>query len=603
VAQTHGTGEFHAIQCKLYAEEHRLQKSEIDSFFTASGKTHFSHRLIVSTCRHWSVHAEDALRNQQPPVTKIDLADLENSQIDWARWQPEAPVALKPRKTLRTHQQDALTAVVHGLQTVARGKLIMACGTGKTFTSLKIAEAQAGAGKRVLFLVPSLSLLSQTLTEWTQESATPLHSFAVCSDTDVGKKRAKADDDIVQTLTHELRYPATTDARRLAFEMLKRHDTTHMSVVFATYHSIAVVSQAQKEFGLGEFDLIVCDEAHRTTGATFDDDTESNFVKVHDAAYLRAAKRLYMTATPRIYGDNAKASAEKDNVALCSMDDEALYGPQLYLISFSDAVKRGLLVDYKVIVLAVEEAHVSKRLQSLLKDDDNALRLHDAAKIIGCWKALAKEGLDNQAAGDNGAPMRRAVAFCQVIEVSKSAKVSSKNIAGMFQAVVQAYQQSEENLELPANSLANSLNCQAEHVDGGMNASQKEQKLSWLKEEAPPNTCRILSNVRCLSEGVDVPALDAVLFLTPRNSQVDVVQSVGRVMRTAPGKQLGYVILPVVIPAGVEPHDALNDNKTYSVVWQVLQALRSHDDRFDAMVNKLEFNGQDASNQGKTRGI
>ncbi|MDN7967550.1 N-6 DNA methylase [Burkholderia multivorans] len=191
--------------------------------------------------------------------------------------------------------------------------------------------------------------------------------------------------------------------------------------------------------------------------------------------------------------------------------------------------------------------------------------------------------------------MKRAVAFCQVIEVSKGAKthkVSSKQIAGMFQSVVEAYQEAEETEEFEQ---AARLHCEAEHVDGGMNASEKEAKLAWLKAETPENTCRILSNVRCLSEGVDVPALDAVLFLTPRNSQVDVVQSVGRVMRNAPGKKRGYVVLPVVIPAGVEAHEALNDNKTYAVVWQVLQALRSHDDRFDAMVNKLELNGPNTS--------
>jgi len=170
---------------------------------------------------------------------------------------------------------------------------------------------------------------------------------------------------------------------------------------------------------------------------------------------------------------------------------------------------------------------------------------------------------------------------------AKTHKVSSKNIASMFQAVVEAYQEAED-IEPAAR-----LTCEAEHVDGGMNASEKEAKLDWLKAEAPEGTCRVLSNVRCLSEGVDVPALDAVLFLTPRNSQVDVVQSVGRVMRKAEGKKRGYVILPVVIPAGVEPHDALNDNKTYAVVWQVLQALRSHDDRFDAMVNKLDLIGKD----------
>ena len=591
VARTQGTGEYHAIQCKFYADDYKVQKADIDSFFTASGKKPFTRRIVITTTNNWSEHANDALQNQQPPVSKIDLNDLENSQIDWAAYQPHQAPVFKAKKTLRDHQQTALNAVEHGLQTADRGKLIMACGTGKTFTSLKIAERMAGTGKRVLFLVPSLSLLSQTLTEWTQESATPLHSFAVCSDSDVGKKRTK-DDDVVQTFAHELRYPATTEPARLALEMSKRHDGDHMSVVFSTYHSISVISKAQHEYGLAPFDLIICDEAHRTTGATFGDDDESNFVKVHDADFIRSGKRLYMTATPRIYGDTAKASAEKDNVALCSMDDEALYGEALYVITFSEAVKRGLLVDYKVIVLAVDAKHISSRLQNLLADENNQLKVDDAAKIIGCWKALSKQDTQEDLIGDPD-PMRRAVAFCQVIEsqknikTAKTHKVSSKNIAGMFQAVVEAYQEEGEF------EMGSPLTCEAAHVDGGMNASQKEEKLAWLKADAPDNTCRILSNVRCLSEGVDVPALDAVLFLTPRNSQVDVVQSVGRVMRNAPGKKRGYVILPVVIPAGMEAHEALNDNKTYKVVWQVLQALRSHDDRFDAMVNKLDLIGKD----------
>lgn len=588
VARTQGTGEYHAIQCKLYAEDYKVQKKDIDSFFTASGKAPFSHRVIVTTTNNWSEHAEDALQGQQPPVSKIDLQALEDSQIDWAKYQPHQAVALKAKKQLREHQQTALNAVAAGLKDAERGKLIMACGTGKTFTSLKIAEQQAGKGKRVLFLVPSLSLLSQTLTEWTQESATPLHSFAVCSDSDVGKKR-KAEDDAVQVFTHELRYPATTKADRLAAEMLKRHDAEHMSVVFSTYHSIDVISRAQADHGLAAFDLVICDEAHRTTGATFGDDDESNFVRVHDSDYIRATKRLYMTATPRIYGDNAKIKAESGEVTLCSMDDEALYGKELFVINFSEAVQRGLLTDYKVLVLTVEESVISRRLQELLKDEDNQLKVDDAAKIVGCWKALAKQGLAENLVGDDQ-PMKRAVAFCQVISPNYKGtkhKVSSINIASMFQSVVEAYQESEEIDE------GSRIICEAAHVDGGMNASQKEAKLNWLKEEPPTNTCRILSNVRCLSEGVDVPALDAVLFLTPRNSQVDVVQSVGRVMRNAPGKKRGYVVLPVVIPANTEPHVALNDNQTYKVVWQVLQALRSHDDSFDAMVNKLDLIGSD----------
>nr|VFJ74268.1 MAG: Helicase conserved C-terminal domain-containing protein [Candidatus Kentron sp. FW] len=596
-----GTGEYHAIQCKFHAEDHKVNKSDIDSFFTASGQAPFTRRIIVSTTIHWTEHADDALRDQNPPVTKIDLQALEESQIDWSAYQPGAAPVLKPKKQLRSHQENALSNVTEGLRKADRGKLIMACGTGKTLTALRIAETMAGPDKRVLFLVPSLALLSQTLTEWSQETQTPLHCFAVCSDAEVGKKRPKSadNDDKVEIHAHELRYPATTHAASLARAVSEKHDPHHMTVVFSTYHSIGVINRAQTQHALPTFDLIICDEAHRTTGATFAGEDESSFVKVHDAQTILGAKRLYMTATPRIYGDVAKVSEERGEVALASMDDPELYGEDLHVLTFSEAVNRALLVDYKVIILTMDEAHVSRRLQNLLKDENNSLRVDDAAKIVGCWKALCKHQTSEAKQTPDPDPMRRAVAFCQVIEpntgpnigpnTSKSGKaarthrVSSKQIAGMFQAVVSAYREHDSEY--------GTLQCQAEHVDGTMNASQKEEKLAWLRATPPENTCRILSNVRCLSEGVDVPALDAVLFLSPRNSPVEVVQSVGRVMRRAPGKRRGYVILPVVIPASMKPHEALADNKTYKVVWEVLQALRAHDDRFDAMINKLDLTG------------
>ncbi|WP_277443658.1 DEAD/DEAH box helicase [Vibrio parahaemolyticus] len=586
VAKTKATNEYHAIQCKFYADDYRVQKKDIDSFFTASGQEPFKHRIIVTTTNNWSDNAEAALIGQNPPVTKVDLQALEDSQIDWSKYKPDSTtVSLKPKNSPRPHQQHAIQRVTAGLATTERGKLIMACGTGKTFTSLKIAEEIAGKGGKVLFLVPSLSLLSQTLTEWTHHSQTPLHSFAVCSDSEVGKKRKK-DDDIVQTFTHELRYPATTNAKQLAKEFEKMHDDTHMSVVFSTYHSVEVIGNAQNEFSLSEFDLIICDEAHRTTGATFADSDESAFVKVHDKDFIKGKKRLYMTATPRIYGEVAKAKADKGEVTLASMDDEAIYGKELHTLTFSEAVSRGLLCDYKVIVLTMDEHHVTRRIQNLLKDENNSLKVDDAAKIIGCWKALSKHQMKEGMELDPH-PMKRAVAFCQVIEptTGKTHKVSSKQIAEMFQAVVEAYQDTEND--------ADELTCEVQHVDGSMNATTKEEKINWLKQEPEDNSCKILSNVRCLSEGVDVPALDAVLFLTPRNSQVDVVQSVGRVMRNAPNKTRGYVILPVVVPAGMNAAEALNDNQTYRVVWEVLQALRSHDDRFDAMINKLDLTNND----------
>ena len=336
VAITH-TGETHAIQCKNYAPEYSIAKKDIDSFFTASGKTDFARRIIMVTTNNWTQNASDSLENQSPPVNKIDLSDLENSLIDWSQFQVTAKPVLKAQKSLREHQQTALNAVVKGLASAERGKLIMACGTGKTFTSLKIAESMAGKGKVVLFLVPSLSLLSQTLTEWTQESQTPLHSFAVCSDSEVGKKR-NIEDDQIQATASDLQYPATTNAKSLGQAFAVRHDSEHMSVVYATYHSIAVLHDAQEQFGLPAFDLIICDEAHRTTGATFEGDEESAFVRVHDNAYIQAKKRLYMTATPRIYGEQARST---EGVELYSMDDRQLYGDELYVINFSEAVSRG----------------------------------------------------------------------------------------------------------------------------------------------------------------------------------------------------------------------------------------------------------------------
>ncbi len=587
------TGELHAIQAKFYEEDANLTLRDLSTFLSAAGRKTYAHGLIFLTATRSTGHLREALRGQKTPISLVTLHDLEASRIDWSQYQPDARPVLKPRKTPRPHQQSALAAVEAGLAHEARGKLIMACGTGKTLAALKIAEELAGKGGRVLFLVPSLALLSQALTEWTQESATPLHSYAVCSDSDVGKKHGEDD---FEMLAHELQYPATTEARHLAAGIGKRHDAQHMDVVFSTYHSIDVINDAQKHHGLADFDLILCDEAHRTTGATFAGEDESHFVKVHDAGFIKAARRLYMTATPRIYSGHAKASAERDDVVLASMDDPAVYGKTLYTLTFSEAVRRDLLSDYKVIVLAVEETVINRRLQRLLASGDNDLRMDDAARIVGCWKALSKQGLTRDLA-DDGHPMRRAVAFCHVIEARQGArvhKVGSKNIARMFQAVVEEYQRTA-GADGSEEEIAATLRCEAEHVDGGMNASEKEARLDWLKAPTPDNTCRILSNVRCLSEGVDVPALDAVLFLTPRNSQVDVVQAVGRVMRKAPGKQRGYIILPVVIPAGKEPHEALNDNVTYKVVWQVLQALRSHDDKFDAMVNKLEFNGKDTA--------
>lgn len=592
VAKLRNEDGYAAIQAKFYAPETRIQKGHIDSFISASGKEPFRRRVVIDTTEgEWGTNAEAMIRGQAIPVVRLSLTHLRESPIDWTVFATRGETVLSAKKQLRKHQIEALQATRAGLKEADRGKLVMACGTGKTFTSLKIAEDLIGKGGRVLFMVPSLALMSQTVREWTNDTETPLRSFAVCSDAQVGKRRV-SQSDIAEIDAHDLAFPATTNPERLV-EKAGGDDPERMTVVFSTYQSIGVLDAAQKA-GLPEFDLIICDEAHRTTGATLADEEESNFVRIHDDAYVKGRKRLYMTATPRIFGDGVKTRADEESAVLASMDDESLYGKTLIHKGFGWAVQKGLLTDYKVIVLAMDEGLVSANVQKRLADENSELDLDDATKIIGCYKALMKQDLQQDVSFDPQ-PMKRGLAFCKSI-------AASKLIRDEFANVVAEYTGDDALLDEDAPSDPDRLDIEIEHVDGTYNAKSRSELLDWLKADAEGNTARILTNSRCLSEGVDVPSLDAIMFLHPRKSLIDVVQSVGRVMRRAEGKRMGYVILPVGVPAGVEPEVALKDNERYRVVWQILNALRAHDERFDGTINQASL-GQDVSDRIEIVGV
>lgn len=334
------------------------------------------------------------------------------------------------------------------------------------------------------------------------------------------------------------------------------------------------------------FDIIVCDEAHRTTGIKTRDTDDSNFVKVHDNNFIQARRRLYMTATPRIYTEDAKKKARQGYAELCSMDDVEKYGEEIYRIGFSEAVEKGLLSDYKVVVLTIGEDQIPASLQSAISNSSTEIATDSASKLIGCINALSKrmtiDSLDLKEV-DPGF-MHTALAFCSNIKISKT-------VTEIFNTYAQSYYD-----DLPAKERIKTVNISAKHVDGSMNALQREEKLQWLKDtDTTDRDCHIITNVRCLSEGVDVPSLDAIIFLSARNSQVDVVQSVGRVMRRPPAnssynKKYGYIIIPVVVPPNVSPEEALENSSDFATVWSVLNALRAHDDRFDATINKIELN-------------
>lgn len=611
VAKTH-EGDYWAIQCKCYAENTVIDKPAVDSFLATSSRTFpnevtfqttsFAHRLWIATTSHWSSNAEETIQNQRPPVSRVNLYDLDHSAVDWSKIFEglEGKAALSEKKQLREHQREALKAAHRHFLSHDRGKLIMACGTGKTFTSLKLIEQELEGKGLVLFLVPSIALLGQSLNDWMGDAETPIKAVCICSDSRASRKIKRGNpNDELETSIVDLALPASTNTESITHQLLSCRAHDGLTVVFSTYQSIDVVAEAQAallaqtggEFGV--FDFVVCDEAHRTTGVKLSTKDESNFIKIHNDAFIRGRKRLYMTATPRLYGENARIKASKNDCVLCSMDDETLYGQEFYRVNFSYAVQNGILTDYKVLVLTVSEDMIPADLMKQVKDlNAKELNYDDTGRLIGVINGLSKKILGDKGVTWDADPrlMRRALAFTHKIG-REDEPGTSRNIEHVLPRVSALY-----NETLSDEERKNVVHICARHVDGSMGATERNAALAWLAEEADdPQECRVVTNVRCLSEGVDVPALDAVLFLSARNSQVDVVQSVGRVMRSfrrgqPDEKKYGYIIIPVIVPEGTTPEEALNDNKTFSVVWDILNALRSHDDHFNAHVNTIALN-------------
>ncbi len=568
VAEERGGGHC-AIQCKCYAPGTRISKAELDSFIAASAREPFTARIVVDTGDEWGTNAVKTITGLKPACSVLRFGDLASRPFDWPDLVREKPEDLAFRRepfSLRLHQRRAFENVLKGFADRDRGKLVMACGTGKTFTALRIAEAIAGEGGRVLYLVPSISLFQQSMREWAEQRELAHRYVGICSDTRAGRT-----DEDASFL--ELEIPVTTDASMIGKAL--RVPSNTMTVVFCTYHSLGLVERAQDE-GAPAFDLILCDEAHRTTGIERPGDKTSPFVLVHDAGRILAVRRLYMTATPRLYAEGAKTRAATHGVEVFSMDDEATYGPEFHRLPFSRAVEQGLLSDYKVVVLALSESHVDRALQAHLASSGGAINLSDAARIVGCWRAL--QNPENRRPEDGpGRPLQRAIAFTDRI---KSSELLAKHWGGLVEQAAAL---------LPEGERTTAFRCETRHVDGQHHALDRKARIEWLKSTTG-GACRILSNARCLSEGIDVPALDAVIFMTERKSIVDIVQAVGRAMRRAEGKTYGYIVLPIAVPEGRDPALVLDSGKEFDVVWSVVRALRSHDDRLDAEINQIDLN-------------
>ncbi|GAA9856493.1 hypothetical protein VN0612_10270 [Helicobacter pylori] len=615
--------EYIAVQCKFH--QNSISYNDISPFLTqllsGVGEVRFKKGIIISTSNLTSeaIKAIEQIRSTGMgiDIDEITEEDFIYSRIDWEKFDPtktEDEIPLCDKKKPRAHQQEAINATKEYFSNPknARGKLIMACGTGKTYTSLKIMEALDP--KITLFLAPSIALLSQTFREYAQEKSEPFYASIVCSDDKVGKgKKNKNDDDTDDINFSELPLKPST---RLE-DILSVHETAQKEnkrfIIFSTYQSALRIKEAQ-EAGLNGIDLIICDEAHRTVGAMYSSNERDNknaFTLCHSDGNIKAKKRLYMTATPKVYSESSKAKAkEKDNV-IYSMDDAETFGEEIYTLNFERAIALDLLTDYKVIILAVRSENLSgvtnsvnKKISQLeakgTKLDKKLINNEFVCKIVGTHKGLAKQdviALDDENQEDNDLKNKadtfvsqRAISFCKSIQ-------TSKNIKDSFETIMECYDE-----ELKKKSFKN-LQISIDHVDGTMNCKVRLDKLENLNA-FEPNTCKVLSNARCLSEGVDVPALDSIVFFDGKSAMVDIIQAVGRVMRKAKHKKRDYIILPIALEESeIQNLDEAVNNTNFQNIWKVLKALRSHDPSLvdeATFKEKIKIFGSDDNNNDET---
>ncbi|WP_096030358.1 type ISP restriction/modification enzyme [Campylobacter lanienae] len=597
VAKTHN-GEYVAIQCKFYDEKTAIDLNDISNFlgikdrtFNIDGKTiQFNKLYLIDTANNLTKNTEKHLDNliKNDIFIRIDYNSIAQANINWAIFDEKGEIEFYDKKQLRNHQKEAIEAIKKEFEINDRTKLIMACGTGKSLTGIRLFDNMIDNGQIGVFFAPSIALVAQTLKESFEQSEKSFRAFVVCSDKKVGAQDSNDED----MKAYELPMPPTTNPNELAKYIKQDLDKNDRIIIFSTYQSIDVIIQAQKLLNK-EFKLVICDEAHRSAGVKIIKDgvsLESVFHKVHSDENIKATKRLYMSATPKIFSQNAKNKADKDNeVELYSMDDEDIFGREAYNLKFDKALALGLLSEYKVLITIINQEQVAEVTNSLAKakkdgyfnlninGKETAVEIKLIGKILATYKSLLKNdvytidttGHKETLQEDTAKIMKRAIAFNSSIAISKTRQ-------SVFGPTIKLY----NDLIKKDNQTIN-----IDHIDGTMNQSIKNTKLAWLRENS--DEIRILSNAKCLTEGVDVPALDAVIFFDARDSMVDIVQAVGRVMRKSPNKQYGYIILPIMLDIKSEKDfDKILDSEEFKGIWKILKAIRSHD---ESLVSEVEF--------------
>ena len=532
-----------AVQTKAYDPRYSVTKADVDTFLSESARSVFTFRLLIATTNRIGQTARRTIAAQEKPASVLLLGDLERSQVEWPRSVADLrPRARKP-KSPRRHQREAIRDVCRGFDASPRGQLIMACGTGKTLAALFISEKLAA--QRTLVLVPSLSLLAQTLREWTANAKAEFDFLAVCSDDTVVPER-----DAAVANTSELGLPVTSDPDAIASFLRSRG----RHVVFATYQSSPRIADA---YGIGRvpmFDLVIADEAHRCAGRVSRD-----FATILDTKAIRARRRLFMTATPRYFTGRVVREARDADFEIASMDDETKFGSVFHRLSFAEAIERDLLTDYQVAIIGVDDATYrdwAERGRFVTTDGTKVTDARSLAGQIGVAKAVRKYDL------------LRTITFHSRVAAARRFSLDLPAVINWMPARLR-----------PLGPLW------CGYASGEMSSGERDLLLGRLRHL--DGTRRgLLANARCLAEGVDVPALDGVAFIDPRRSEVDIVQAVGRAIRKAEAKEVGTIVLPVFISNSDDPEIALDDS-AFKPVWDILNALRAHDEVLAEQLDSL----------------
>ena len=521
--------------------------SELSTFFTVSDRADW--RITITNALKLPKAINDRINSSRVLSDRlIDLHEQYPDFFDRLRQYIEDQIIAPPkRNTPHKTQLEAIENALLHFKDHDRGQLILPCGTGKTLAAMWIAERLGG--KRILVMVPSLSLMNQALRDWASDtSISPFRYLCLCSDTTVD-----LGEDAPIEHRYEMDIPVTTDASVVTDFLLKEPDVT--SVLFSTYQSSEVLKEASKRTKI-MFDTAIFDEAHKTTGTKI-----GTWKLALDNDNVPVKKRLFMTATPRIYAPHIQKKAKDEDVLICSMDDEKFYGKPFYEITFGEAIERGHITDYKIVIICVTDVEVKKIIQQrgkLIFDNKHEWDAKAFAKRVALVKGMKAYGL------------KKVFTFHGKIKGAK-AFTDTNNPYGIDKVF--------KILE-PATYTPETV--KFFHVNGEMSSGERKNRLDEFKEAQ----VSIMSNARCLTEGVNVPAVDTIAFIDPKESLIDIVQATGRAMRKAQWKEKGYIFIPVVIDEEDDPEEII-ETSDFKSVWRVLQSMIDQDQRLESLVSNM----------------